>query len=43
MLDLIDIDGATVTIDAMGCQAEIASKIISKKALVDRKSVALAT
>jgi predicted transposase YbfD/YdcC len=28
MLDLLDISGATVTIDAMGCQREIAKKII---------------
>jgi len=32
LLDLIDIQGDTVTIDAMGCQSEIASKIRSKKA-----------
>ena len=32
LLDLIDIQGDTVTIDAMGCQSHIASKIRSKKA-----------
>ena len=31
-LDLIDVEGATVTIDAMGGQTEIAKKIIEKKA-----------
>jgi predicted transposase YbfD/YdcC len=28
LLDLLDINGATVTIDAMGCQTEIARKIV---------------
>jgi len=32
LLDLIAIKGCTVTIDAMGCQKEIASKIITKEA-----------
>ncbi|HOV14438.1 MAG TPA: ISAs1 family transposase, partial [Spirochaetota bacterium] len=32
LLDLIDVKGCTVTIDAMGCQKEIASKIIEKEA-----------
>jgi len=32
LLDTIDIKGDTVTIDAMGCQTEIAKKIRSKKA-----------
>ena len=32
LLDTIDIRGDTVTIDAMGCQSEIAQKIRSKKA-----------
>lgn len=32
LLDLLDVAGATVTIDAMGCQKEIARKIIEKKA-----------
>ena len=32
LLDKIDIQGAVVSIDAMGCQKEIAEKIISKKA-----------
>lgn len=32
LLDLIDVSGAIVTIDAMGCQKEIAAKIIDKKA-----------
>lgn len=32
LLDLLSIDGAIVTIDAMGCQREIARKIIDKKA-----------
>ena len=30
LLDMIDIEGATVTIDAMGCQTAITEKIISK-------------
>jgi predicted transposase YbfD/YdcC len=30
MLDLLDIHGATVTIDAMGCQREIAKKIVER-------------
>ncbi len=32
LLDAIAIEGCTVTIDAMGCQTEIAKKIIEKKA-----------
>ena len=32
LLDLLTLKGATVTIDAMGCQKEIASKIIDKEA-----------
>lgn len=32
LLDLLTIEGATVTIDAMGCQRDIARKIIDKKA-----------
>ena len=32
LLDILDVEGTTVTIDAMGCQTEIASKIIEKKA-----------
>ncbi len=32
LLDLLDIRGATITIDAMGCQRNIAEKIIDKKA-----------
>ena len=32
LLDLIDVSGATVTIDAMGAQTKIADKIIKKKA-----------
>jgi predicted transposase YbfD/YdcC len=31
LLELFDIEGATVTIDAMGCQTEIAKKIREKK------------
>jgi predicted transposase YbfD/YdcC len=31
LLDLFDIKGATITIDAMGCQTEIAKKIREKK------------
>ena len=31
LLDLIDIEGAVVTIDAMGCQKAIANKILEKK------------
>jgi predicted transposase YbfD/YdcC len=30
LIDMIDIKGATVTIDAMGCQTEIAEKIVDK-------------
>jgi predicted transposase YbfD/YdcC len=32
LLDLLTLEGAIVTIDAMGCQREIAQKIIDKKA-----------
>ena len=32
LLDLLDVKGCIVTIDAMGCQEEIAKKIISKEA-----------
>ena len=32
LLDLLTIEGAIVTIDAMGCQREIAAKIVDKKA-----------
>ena len=32
LLDLPSIEGATITIDAMGCQREIAQKILDKKA-----------
>lgn len=32
LLDLLDITGAVVTIDAMGCQSKIVKKIIKKKA-----------
>jgi predicted transposase YbfD/YdcC len=32
LLNLLDIKGCTVTIDAMGCQTEIAAKIIAKEA-----------
>ena len=32
LLDLLAIDGAIVTIDAMGCQRDIATKILGKKA-----------
>ena len=32
LLDMLSIDGAIVTIDAMGCQRGIAQKIIDKKA-----------
>lgn len=32
LLDLIDIEGDVVSIDAMGCQREIAQKILEKKA-----------
>jgi predicted transposase YbfD/YdcC len=31
LLDLLVIEGATITIDAMGCQRDIAAKIIDKK------------
>lgn len=32
LLDMLDIEGAVVTIDAMGCQRDIAQKILDKKA-----------
>ena len=32
LLDVLDLKGCIVTIDAMGCQAAIADKIIEKKA-----------
>ena len=32
LLDLVDVEGATLTIDAMGCQKAIAAKIVEKKA-----------
>jgi predicted transposase YbfD/YdcC len=32
LLDLLEISGCTVTIDAMGCQKDIASKIVGKQA-----------
>ena len=32
LLDMMSIEGAVVTIDAMGCQRDIATKIIGKKA-----------
>ncbi|GHU37292.1 putative transposase YncI [Clostridia bacterium] len=32
LLDLVDVSGATVTVDAMGCQTDIAAKIVKKKA-----------
>jgi predicted transposase YbfD/YdcC len=32
LLDMLEIEGAIVTIDAMGCQREIARKVIDKKA-----------
>jgi predicted transposase YbfD/YdcC len=32
LLDLLDINGAMVTIDAMGCQREIAAAIVAKRA-----------
>jgi predicted transposase YbfD/YdcC len=32
LLDMIDVAGAVVTIDAMGCQREIATKILEKNA-----------
>src|SRR5271157_3843101 len=32
LIDMLAIEGATITIDAMGCQREIAQKIIDKKA-----------
>lgn len=31
LLDILELKGATVTIDAMGCQKEIAEKIIKKQ------------
>lgn len=32
LLDVLDVEGTTVTIDAMGCQKEIAAKIVAKGA-----------
>lgn len=32
MLDMLNIKGATVTIDAMGCQVDIAEKILEREA-----------
>jgi predicted transposase YbfD/YdcC len=32
LLDMMSIEGAVVTIDAMGCQRDIAAEIIGKKA-----------
>jgi predicted transposase YbfD/YdcC len=32
LLDLVELSGALVTIDAMGCQADIAEKIVAKEA-----------
>jgi len=32
LLDLVDVSGSTVTIDAMGCQTDIAKKIVEKEA-----------
>src|SRR5258706_12543316 len=32
LLDMLAIDGAVVTIDAMGCQRDIAQKVLDKKA-----------
>jgi predicted transposase YbfD/YdcC len=32
LLDMMSIEGAVVTIDAMGCQRNVAAKIIEKKA-----------
>lgn len=32
LLELLDLKGATVTIDAMGCQKDIAAKIVAKEA-----------
>ena len=32
LLDLLAIEGAIITIDAMGCQRDIAQKVVEKKA-----------
>ena len=32
LLDMLDVSGATVTIDAMGCQTDIAKRIVEKNA-----------
>lgn len=32
LLDMLDLEGSTVTIDAMGCQFDIADKLLDKKA-----------
>jgi Transposase DDE domain len=38
LLDMMSIEGAVVTIDAMGCQRDIASKIIEKKDRLHRRA-----
>ena len=32
LLDLLDVEGSTITIDAMGCQTKVVEKIVEKKA-----------
>jgi len=32
LLDLLEVKGCSITIDAMGCQTDIAEKIIEKQA-----------
>src|SRR6201993_2978470 len=41
LLDMMAIEGAVVTIDAMGCQRSIAKKIIDKKAITLSRSRAI--
>ena len=33
LLDMMSIEGAVVTIDAMGCQRDIATKIVAKRSM----------
>jgi predicted transposase YbfD/YdcC len=35
LLELLDIKGATVTIDAMGCQTEIGEQVIEQSGALD--------
>ena len=37
LLDMMSIEGAVVTIDAMGCQRNIAAKIIEKRPITSSR------